>query len=162
MGKYLVPRNDRPDLGAGASWHSMDNKIKAMHAVGRTCSNSLQTLAIGEEVESLWKSYYPDAYDPDLSITQRLDFIATEILRQWRAEHMSLNHSVRNEFLTPGMWELRSKREIPWGDMENIDSIVGHRRRSKSYTERVIDVPYDKRGNRYGVFTHPPSRVESW
>jgi hypothetical protein len=135
------------------TWYFVPSQVKSLHAIGRTCPR-VGTMVTQEQVDDLVKEYGTSWEGTFYSITQQLDFIATEILRVDRLENVPAKHSERKDYLSPNQWYMRMRREIPFPD---IDAVLEARndptRRTKNYHIRFTDIPWDKKGDHYTVWS---------
>jgi len=145
------------------SWRYVPGAVKAVHAIGRTCPQ-IGTLATKEMVDELVEMYgmYWEQVRGDMSLVQQLDHIATEILRRDREANISSKHSARRNYLSPGQWYERARREIPWPNIEDlVDAMRDPRWVRRHYEKRVVDIPWDKVGDHYNVWIPRKVKIES-
>lgn len=91
--------------------------------VGRT--SLLEPMVTHAEVDDLQEVYGSVYYGAAVPVSQRLDLIATEILRVDRLENVSHKHSDRKDYLSPTQMHGRMQREDLRGlrPFENLEAI---------------------------------------
>lgn len=120
IGEKVRPRTD------DERWFRVPGDIRGLHMVGRT-NPRLPPLVTSYEIERLAEIWppkllrdYPPGWDA-LSRSQRMDLIATEILRQDREREG--HHGAfadRREILMTWQWYWRTSHEIPMTEEQMI------------------------------------------
>lgn len=139
-------------------WRMVSPQLKALHAVGRT-SPGIVRRQNRAEMDALEEEYFPDLWFKgksglaawnSLGLAQKLDCMATEILRRDREEQFGSRHSGSQEakryILSPGQWYQRATLwEIPM-TLEQMDALVTHNERTHVF--RGFDVPVSRTDSR--------------
>lgn len=154
---FFVPRTAHYQA---TNWKFIPARAKVTLAMGRTCPN-VGSLVTQEKVDELVEQYgtHRDS-SRTLSIVQQLDMIATQILIVDRRYNVSHAHSERKDYLSPNQLWVRMKKEIPFPNIEAVIAIrADPSKRARQYAERIVDVPYNKLGDRYRVWSQPAQKV---
>lgn len=129
----------------GAQWFSVPHRVKALLAAGRTCPGVRSSAPEGAIVEM--EEHYSAQWTqvPGLSKVQRLDLLATEILRLDRLSRLGFSgpFSNRRDYLSDHQWGYRMRKEVAC-DPHSLDAIAfiarsEHQAWSRAYVERKWD-----------------------
>jgi hypothetical protein len=140
VGPYLKPywrQTPDPGVSYGEYWQMVSSDVSNYHQVGRTISG-LRMPDVGKQIEDLCEDFPPDTLKRNprgwkaLSQSQKLDLIATEILRQYEQESGYTRIADKKLVLSMPQWAERKRREIPLS-IEQLTALDTHNDRCHVY-----------------------------
>ena len=143
-------------------WYFLRAKEKDYHSIGRTVP-SLRPFVSQEMVDQVVHQYGCANEIDNLSVTQQLDFLATEILKKDRQLYVRVTgerQRLRYSYLSAWQWGDRRRHETCFPDIEALVALMENPKfRVHNYQYRITRLPFDKHGNLPYVWSRSPQRV---